>query len=115
MLSKLDGIDALREHLESLVREEITEHFVVPLESLLIELQAKDDSLSEADRLVLLHVKKRLARALPTEHVMDMASTLAQDLGKSAVKAQVALHDLQAWIRKREASLNAMPKPDHVR
>jgi hypothetical protein len=83
LLSKLDGIDALREHLESLVREEIAEHFVDPLESLLSELEAKDEGLTEGDRLLLARVKKRLAGALPTEHVMDMVSTVAEDVRRS--------------------------------
>jgi hypothetical protein len=30
-------------------------------------------------------------------------------------KTETALGRLQAWVRKREASLHAMPTPDHVR
>jgi hypothetical protein len=97
LLDSLDGIDALREHLESLIRDHVSELLVNPRQGLVRELDRKDHTLSHGDRQLLARVKQRLAEAIPTAQAVEDASNAVGEVVRNAVaKAQRPLSDLAA-------------------
>jgi hypothetical protein len=105
LLVFLEGIDAAREQIESLVRDEITSLLVEPLKALIGELDANDGSLDEDDLQLLASIKQRLATAIPTDQAIDDASNAAGEVVLSSVaKAEEQLLVLRAWLATRESA-----------
>jgi hypothetical protein len=114
LLIELEGIGALRAQMQSLVRDEIASLLVEPLQSLVAELCAKDDTLSEDDRQVLASVKQRLAAAIPADQAVEDVSNAAGAVVRKAVaKARGPLRDLRGWIAGRESAAEPIVVEDH--
>ena len=113
LLQRLDGLNGLREYLDSVVREELEDLLFEPLQALMAELDAEDDALPEDDRRQLARLKGLLNEVVTAgQDALELMSSAATDAVREPVrKAQKALGELEAWIGKREAS---MPRPDHA-
>jgi hypothetical protein len=102
-LNALDGIDALREHIERAIRHEVNDLLVGELQSLMGELDDADSTISAADRQLLARVKGRLAAAISTAQALGaVADAAAVMVAKSVAKTRRPIRELTAEVKASE-------------
>jgi hypothetical protein len=104
-LNALDGIDTLREHIESLIRHEVNDLLVGQLQSLMGELDDADSTIPAAERQLLARVKGRLAAAISTAKALGAVADAAAILvAKSVAKARRPIRELTAGVEASEVA-----------